>query len=146
MALNHVQRSDAVAAHSRAKRGFSGGIYMRSALGFIAAGVLVALTMDMAVADGARRSWRVYRHGIGAISRDVITPWYVGYYPSHYSYFSPRSHASCAGPCSGLLALGFWISLLGLLVAGRHSAMDERANFGVLLPALAAEKRCSPAR
>jgi hypothetical protein len=89
MALNHVQRSDAVAAHSRAKRGFSGGIYMRSALGFIAAGVLVALTMDMAVADGTRRSWRVYRHGIGAISRDVITPWYVGYYPSHYSYFCP---------------------------------------------------------
>jgi hypothetical protein len=26
---------------------------------------------------------------VGAISRNVITPYYVGYYGSHYSYFRP---------------------------------------------------------
>jgi hypothetical protein len=33
---------------------------------------------------GYRRAWRGY--GVGVISRDVITPYYYGYYGSHYSY------------------------------------------------------------
>jgi hypothetical protein len=40
-----------------------------------------------AQADGYRRAWRGY--AVGAISRDVITPYYYGYYGSHYSYVAP---------------------------------------------------------
>ena len=54
----------------------------------LAAAVAAALAASSAAADGARRAWRSDR-GIGAISRNVITPWYVGYYPSHYSYYRP---------------------------------------------------------
>src|SRR5436190_20499199 len=37
-------------------------------------------------------SYRVLRHssyGVGLISRNVITPYYYGYYGSHYSYVAP---------------------------------------------------------
>ena len=61
----------------------------RSLLRFAAVVLLLTLSMDAAVGDGSRRSWRGYRHGIGTISHNVITPWYYGYYPTHYSYFPP---------------------------------------------------------
>jgi hypothetical protein len=54
--------------------------------------LLAALTLAVhctpADAAGMRRFWRGHTP-IGAISRDVITPWYVGYYGSHYSYYRP---------------------------------------------------------
>ena len=53
----------------------------------IAAAVLTA-SMLPAEAAGVRRVWRGYAP-IGGISRGVITPWYVGYYGSHYSYYRP---------------------------------------------------------
>jgi hypothetical protein len=37
-------------------------------------------------AEAARRRLPAYA---GAVSYNVITPWYVGYYPSHYSYYKP---------------------------------------------------------
>jgi hypothetical protein len=62
---------------------------MRNLLGFVLAASLLIAGISAAPADGARRSWRVYRPGIGAISQNVITPWYYGYHPTHYSYFAP---------------------------------------------------------
>jgi hypothetical protein len=52
----------------------------------LAAAVLVASTVAPAEARGAR-GWRPSY--IGAISRNVITPYYVGYYGGHYSYYKP---------------------------------------------------------
>jgi hypothetical protein len=39
-------------------------------------------------AEAARRHGRLPAYA-GAVSYNVITPWYVGYYPSHYSYYKP---------------------------------------------------------
>jgi hypothetical protein len=57
---------------------------------------ILAGIIGPARADGGRRFWRGSPHGspsgsyaVGAISRNVITPYYVGYYGSHYSYFRP---------------------------------------------------------
>ena len=50
------------------------------------AAVIVAATTPLA-ADGSHRGWRASR--VGAISRNVITPYYVGYYGGHYSYYKP---------------------------------------------------------
>ena len=55
------------------------------ALPVIAAGLAAALAP--ASADGFRRHWR--GDAVGAISRNVITPYYYGYYGSHYSYVAP---------------------------------------------------------
>jgi hypothetical protein len=52
----------------------------------LAAAVLVASTVMPADARGGR-GWRPSH--IGAISRNVITPYYVGYYGGHYSYYKP---------------------------------------------------------
>jgi hypothetical protein len=53
-----------------------------------AAAVLAAVAVP-AAADGVRRAWRGSGYAVGAIRRDVITPYYYGYYGSHYSYFAP---------------------------------------------------------
>jgi hypothetical protein len=54
----------------------------------IAAGALLVAVLDPACADGSQRVWRS-RYSVGVISRDVITPYYLGYYGSHYSYLPP---------------------------------------------------------
>lgn len=61
----------------------------RKILTAIAVATTVAAYSAPAAADGARRAWRNSGYAIGAISRNVITPYYVGYYGSHYSYYSP---------------------------------------------------------
>jgi hypothetical protein len=48
---------------------------MSSLVRVVLAAVLLVIITTATLADGSRRSWRVY-HGIGAISRNVITPWY----------------------------------------------------------------------
>lgn len=61
-----------------------------TALAIVATGAAtVATDGTPAAADGARRVWRDSGYSIGAISRNVITPYYVGYYPGHYSYYRP---------------------------------------------------------
>jgi len=66
-------------------------VAMRRVLTVIAAAAVlaVAAAAPPAAADGARRVWRGPAYRVGAISRDVITPYYVGYYPGHYSYYPP---------------------------------------------------------
>jgi hypothetical protein len=59
---------------------------MVKSLTVLAAAALVASTVTPAGA-GWRRSWRPSY--IGAPSRNVITPFYVGYYGGHYSYYKP---------------------------------------------------------
>jgi len=62
--------------------------FARKALTVLAAAATIAAIATPASADGyKRRAWRGYP--VGAISRNVITPFYVGYYGSHYSYYSP---------------------------------------------------------
>jgi hypothetical protein len=69
-------------------------------LAVVSATAILAGIIGPAQADGGRRFWRGSPHGsshgspygsyaVGAISRNVITPYYVGYYGSHYSYFRP---------------------------------------------------------
>jgi hypothetical protein len=60
---------------------------MRKALVALIAAATIAAVAAPASADGGRRTWR--GSAIGAISRNVITPYYVGYYGGHYSYYAP---------------------------------------------------------
>ena len=65
------------------------GPTMRKVLTALAVTTTVAALSAPAAADGARRAWRSSGYAIGAISRNVITPYYVGYYGGHYSYYAP---------------------------------------------------------
>jgi hypothetical protein len=60
---------------------------MRKVLTVLAVAAAAAAVATPADADGSRRGWRGSSYG--AISRNVITPYYFGYYPGHYSYFAP---------------------------------------------------------
>jgi hypothetical protein len=63
---------------------------MRIMLTALAVVAVVAAVATPAAADGGRRVWRGSGYGgIGAISRNVITPWYVGYHGGHYNYYKP---------------------------------------------------------
>ena|SRR5882672_1185501 len=62
---------------------------MRKVLTSLAAAATIAAVATPAAADGIRRPWRGSASTVGAISRNVITPYYVGYYGGHYSYFAP---------------------------------------------------------
>ena len=64
---------------------------MRKVLTALAVAATFAAYSAPAAADGTRRAWRTSGYAIGAISRNVITPYYVGYYGSHYSYYAPVS-------------------------------------------------------
>jgi len=60
----------------------------RKVLTVLAAAATVAAIATPAAADGKRRVWRG-DYGVGLISRNVITPYYVGYYGGGYSYYTP---------------------------------------------------------
>jgi hypothetical protein len=63
---------------------------MRKVCVFVVAAAFLAGAVTPAPANGVRRGGRHdSRYAIGTISRNVITPWYYGYYGSHYSYFPP---------------------------------------------------------
>jgi hypothetical protein len=79
------------------------GRTMRKIPTFLVVAATVAAYSAPATADSARRSWRHSGYAIGAITRNVITPYYVGYYGSHYSYYSP-------GPYPNYMSVpGCWI-------------------------------------
>jgi hypothetical protein len=59
---------------------------MVGVMSVLVAGALLALLAAPVEAAGKRRVWRA-QPPIGAISRDVITPWSIGYFGSHYSYY-----------------------------------------------------------
>jgi len=61
---------------------------MRSLSIALAAATVVGTLTQPADADGVR-SRRAARYAVGEISRNVITPYYVGYYGSGYSYYKP---------------------------------------------------------
>jgi hypothetical protein len=61
---------------------------MKTCWALLLAAVVLSAHCLPADAAGVRRAWRGLVP-IGAISRGVITPWYVGYYGSHYSYYRP---------------------------------------------------------
>jgi hypothetical protein len=62
---------------------------MKKILAVVTAAAALAAAVIPAAADGSRRAWRGSRYAVGAISRNVITPYYYGYYGSHYSYVAP---------------------------------------------------------
>jgi hypothetical protein len=62
---------------------------MNKTVSFLALGAILAAAVIPAQADEWRRAWRGSGYGVGAISRNVITPYYYGYYGSHYSYVAP---------------------------------------------------------
>jgi hypothetical protein len=55
-------------------------------------GAIALIAATSALADGyssgSRKGWRgpAYRY---SVSYNVITPYYVGYFPGHYSYYRP---------------------------------------------------------
>jgi hypothetical protein len=56
----------------------------------IALTLTIALTAaTVAVADGAPRKWRAPLYARAGISYNVITPYYVNYFPTRYSYYRP---------------------------------------------------------
>jgi hypothetical protein len=61
---------------------------MKQFLTVLAAAAAIAAVATPAAADGVRRLSRSSAY-FGAISRNVITPYYYGYYPGHYSYVAP---------------------------------------------------------
>jgi uncharacterized membrane protein len=68
----------------------NGWCTMRKTLTVLTVAAAIAVVVTPAAADGARRASRDYSaYAIGAISRNVITPYYVGYYGGHYSYYAP---------------------------------------------------------
>jgi hypothetical protein len=66
-----------------------GGDAMKKILAVVTVAATFAAAVAPAWADGYRRAWRGSGYGVGAISRNVITPYYYGYYGSHYSYVAP---------------------------------------------------------
>jgi hypothetical protein len=56
-------------------------------LALTAAITLTAITS--ACADGPPRKWRGPAYARAGISYNVITPYYVGYFPTHYSHYRP---------------------------------------------------------
>jgi len=73
------------------------------------AGVVAAATP--AAADGVRRAWHGPAYWRAGITRDVITPYYVGYYPGHYSYYPPDPVYVSYVPCAvryGCWRYGYW--------------------------------------
>jgi hypothetical protein len=58
---------------------------MRGSLIVLAVTATVVTALP-AAADGVHRGGRG-SYAVGAISRNVITPYYVGYYGGHYSYY-----------------------------------------------------------
>ena len=95
---------------------------MKKILAIVSLAAAIAAAVVPAWADGSRRAWRGSGYAVGAISRNVITPYYYGYYGSHYSYVAPDSHPRphvCALYLrAGLLVRGLWLSLLGVLIDG----------------------------
>src|SRR2546421_3257942 len=62
---------------------------MKTILGLTMVIATLAATVPSASADGSRRLWRGSSYPVGLISRNVVTPYYYGYYGSHYSYVAP---------------------------------------------------------
>jgi hypothetical protein len=69
-------------------------------------------TTAPAAADGQRRTWRAPAYA-GAISRNVITPWYVGYYPSRYSYYRPTPMPRGTYAYPRVYRDGCWVAIDG---------------------------------
>ena len=83
------------------------GDIMRKILTLFSAAAAVAAVALPTSADAARRAWRGPTDAVGAISRNVITPYYVGYYGGHYSYYAP-------GPYPNFMSVpGCWRSAFG---------------------------------
>ena len=72
----------------RTESGVPGTLFLMRIVRAIAVAALAVVVATPSEGAGVRRVWRGYSP-IGAISRNVITPWYVGYYGSHYSYYRP---------------------------------------------------------
>jgi hypothetical protein len=80
------------------------------------AAAIAVLLATSAAADGPgpRRVWKgpAYRY---AVSYNVITPYYVGYYPSHYSYYRPDPIPSGHHYKPRLFQDGCWFAYDGVI-------------------------------
>jgi hypothetical protein len=96
---------------------------MSSLVRVILAAVLLVIATTATLADGSRRSWRVY-HGIGAISRNVITPWFTAIIPLITAISRPIPCRGCkpsswttAGTGASVTGIGRVGSRAGLILA-----------------------------
>ena len=53
------------------------------------AAALTLISVTSANADGTPRKWRGPSYVAAGLSYNQITPYYIGYYPTHYSHFRP---------------------------------------------------------
>jgi hypothetical protein len=81
---------------------------MRGILVVLTVTAIVGAAAESAAADGARRGWRG-SHAVGEISRNVITPYYVGYHGGHYSYYkSAFIPPNLVPPSAAMPEYGCW--------------------------------------
>jgi hypothetical protein len=81
---------------------------MRGILVVLTVTAIVGAAAEPAAADGARRGWRG-SHAVGEISRNVITPYYVGYHGGHYSYYkSAFIPPNLVPPSAAMPEYGCW--------------------------------------
>jgi hypothetical protein len=85
---------------------------MRTIAWVLAAALAAFAVATPAAADGERRVWRGLAYG-GAVSRNVITPWYVGYYGNRYSYYRPTPMPRGTYLQQRVYRDGCWVSVDG---------------------------------
>jgi hypothetical protein len=78
----------------------------------LTAALAITSAATSAAADGARRGWRGTAYA-GAVSYNVITPWYVGYYPGRYSYYRPTPMPRGYSLYPRVYRDGCWVSVDG---------------------------------
>lgn len=83
----------------------------------LAAAVTLAAA-TAAVADGApgsSRKWRAPNYVRAGLSYNQITPYYVGYYPTHYSHYRPDPIPRGASYGPRLFQDGCWFAYDGVM-------------------------------
>ena len=80
----------------------------------MALGAAIILTAaTSATADGTSRKWRAPLYARAGISSNLITPYYVGYFPSHYSHYRPDPLPRGHTDHPRLYRDGFWCAYDG---------------------------------
>jgi hypothetical protein len=81
-----------------------------------AALALLIVAATQASADGApRRKWRLPPYAYAGISYNLITPYYVGYFPTRYNHYRPDPIPSGMSYGPRLYRDGCWFAYDGVI-------------------------------
>jgi hypothetical protein len=79
------------------------------------AAAITLIAVTSATADGTPRKWRGPAYARAGISYNLITPYYVGYYPTHYSHYRPDPMPSGYTYQPRLYRDGCWLAYDGVI-------------------------------